>query len=950
MANENHADFTPTIPDSHITPTKAQYVPVGSFKFWAQKVLPTVYDDSLSYYEVLTKLVWQINKMIEDMDNFNQTIDSTLEAYNSTQDYINSVKDTMIATYNQLQEYVNHYFDNLDVQDEINHKLDQMAASGALTSLIAPVVPNIVTNWLAENVKPVGSAVTVDDSLTISGSAADARQTGNIRVACADQIKLLTENECIWSELFNTVNSGSGGTYRTKYIDVTRYLKTNNSYSFVFGVVSGNLDSVFASIEGHKNGTKVFQQLVDKHYYPYKFEFLDTYDTVYIVLRPNMETAIDPNVNVAYFNINIFSGYPLDLNFNLYEFNRDYLEKINKAESNYDYASNVEYRDTLSSASRYVDQGKSENTPFFPNNYGKFEATSAISGLTGVSMNIPNTLTGKPFTFDFWVSELTNMGFRVWLNSGDTNIFLPNITNESLVVGRKWTEQGNVLSIDYKYNNWYHIKLYVPIITPVKIFIGTNNAQENGYFYLSKARVVVGDSVWWNNYASTEPCYDSEYKNKFSTKINYTAKSDYEDVSGSNYNYTIESTTQDMPFYPIPYGRFLATQNISGLVGVGTTIPADVSGKSFTYDFWVSRVRNMYFRVWIMHSNGSSYFPNLNESTLRIGNTYSVDGNTLIIDNIIGDWYHINVKVNELTATKIVIGTNNAQANGFFYLSRARLVLGDSYWWVNYSESTTGTNKLYLRSTQLELHCGKLRFQIRHITDNTINVDCWRLFYGWLYDGKKQYTLWNASDADGVIMLSGESDFIGGYHGDELTTNIVLLVDGQPVTMGQSVNLNFETVDLFITSDLYHSSESEFSGKCFKRCKHLHFENNKMEVNNVWEATENVNVITAFVGMFSIDKAPGGIDNFINGYTVNSDWALKNDSTSSQYNENLTEAYFYTIGGNIKMKIVGCYGGNYQGQVLYYNNGARLKFYGNNIPGNVETGGKFAGGYILEAN
>lgn len=36
------------------------------FKFWCQKVLPLVYDDSLSYYEVLCKVVGYINKLIDD--------------------------------------------------------------------------------------------------------------------------------------------------------------------------------------------------------------------------------------------------------------------------------------------------------------------------------------------------------------------------------------------------------------------------------------------------------------------------------------------------------------------------------------------------------------------------------------------------------------------------------------------------------------------------------------------------------------------------------------------------------------------------------------------------------------------------------------------------------------------------------------------------------------------
>lgn len=37
-----------------------------AFRFWCNKVLPLVYDDSLSYYEVLCKVVEYINKLIED--------------------------------------------------------------------------------------------------------------------------------------------------------------------------------------------------------------------------------------------------------------------------------------------------------------------------------------------------------------------------------------------------------------------------------------------------------------------------------------------------------------------------------------------------------------------------------------------------------------------------------------------------------------------------------------------------------------------------------------------------------------------------------------------------------------------------------------------------------------------------------------------------------------------
>lgn len=40
--------------------------PIPHFRFWCQKVLPLVYDDSLSYYEVLCKVTDYINHLIDE--------------------------------------------------------------------------------------------------------------------------------------------------------------------------------------------------------------------------------------------------------------------------------------------------------------------------------------------------------------------------------------------------------------------------------------------------------------------------------------------------------------------------------------------------------------------------------------------------------------------------------------------------------------------------------------------------------------------------------------------------------------------------------------------------------------------------------------------------------------------------------------------------------------------
>ncbi len=85
------------------------------FRFWCQKVLPLVYDDSLSYYELLCKVVEYLNNVILDTVELQQL-------------------------FTELKDYVENYFNNLSVQEEINNKLDQMAENGELALLLKDAV------------------------------------------------------------------------------------------------------------------------------------------------------------------------------------------------------------------------------------------------------------------------------------------------------------------------------------------------------------------------------------------------------------------------------------------------------------------------------------------------------------------------------------------------------------------------------------------------------------------------------------------------------------------------------------------------------------------------------------------------------------------------------------------------------------------------------------------
>ena len=53
----------------------AVYSDLKMFRFWCQKVLPLVYDESISYYEVLSKMVEYINTMVENQTFFKESLD-----------------------------------------------------------------------------------------------------------------------------------------------------------------------------------------------------------------------------------------------------------------------------------------------------------------------------------------------------------------------------------------------------------------------------------------------------------------------------------------------------------------------------------------------------------------------------------------------------------------------------------------------------------------------------------------------------------------------------------------------------------------------------------------------------------------------------------------------------------------------------------------------------------
>ena len=260
--------------------------------------------------------------------------------------------------------------------------------------------------------------------------------------------------------------------------------------------------------------------------------------------------------------------------------------------------------------------------------------------------------------------------------------------------------------------------------------------------------------------------------------------------------------------------------------------------------------------------------------------------------------------------------------------------------------------KYSVSNGEINIFLEKVQLIIKRVTNTSINVDTWRLYAGYLLNnGAAIGTLWSNSDVEGAIKITGEDDFLGGYHGDEIMSSVVILADGEPVDLEtDAFGKQFNEIMICVESDLYHCNTSPLADQiAFKRTKTIKITKEGYTISNRYIAQSALSIERGALAMISAIKTNNASNPMITYIGCNSDIKLyecpdnsgSDPMPHSQANKPMTSASFYLTGAVLTLSMV--YGQNNPGYTPYFNNMTsqnRMKIYFDQYNGQSVSSGE----------
>lgn len=172
--------------------------------------------------------------------NLDWVIEKVRETMAAWEDYKTSMDEWKLGVDDELAEF-QAWFDNLDVQDEVRTVINELIQSGEFIEITSPQIVSATEAWLTAHITQTSPPV--DNTLTISGAAADAKVTGDritdLKEDLMDTTKLVTDTYCYPNLLDPTqfragygLNTDNGNLVASEYYNAYDYIKVYGGVSY----------------------------------------------------------------------------------------------------------------------------------------------------------------------------------------------------------------------------------------------------------------------------------------------------------------------------------------------------------------------------------------------------------------------------------------------------------------------------------------------------------------------------------------------------------------------------------------------------------------------------------------------------------------------------------------------------------------------------------------------
>ena len=224
-----------------------------------------------------------------------------------------------------------------------------------------------------------------------------------------------------------------------------------------------------------------------------------------------------------------------------------------------------------------------------------------------------------------------------------------------------------------------------------------------------------------------------------------------------------------------------------------------------------------------------------------------------------------------------------------------------------------------ISNTKLTIATGKGTHDLELKVDANINLNTWRLTKGTV-NGQ---VLWTQIDVEGPIKQKNASDYMTGYHGDEVYTDVTFIIDGNIKTIAQMDDYTeCDTFEAIIISDVYYDGDSV--NKAFVRNKRLVFHENELEIYNTYKfigSSGSIDIdIATGTGLYAVSNS------VVNGYTGNSLNKYYIEETCGMSSD-LKSVDFFGDGFVLQTSVLFGETNTYKGNVYYYGDQSRYKVY-----------------------